>query len=458
VRILLLRPRPEPETIGLQHVMLVEPLELEVLAAATPARDQVAVVDMVLEKRSLEQILRRYRPQVLGVTGYITNVPAMIRTCRVAKAIDGTITTVAGGVHLEVRPDDLDHPSVDFRVLRNAATVWPVLLEQIRQSGLDGEPPPGVLRPGERCAPDALPPFDFSTPLPDRSTTRSYRERYFYIFHDKVALLKSSYGCPYSCSFCFCREITGHRYHERPLDEVFLELQGIHEREVYIVDDDFLVSVARVEAFLDGLQSRDIHKHYLLYGRADFIARHPTLLERFRDAGLRTVIVGFESFDDEELAGMAKGVDAATNREAVAVLQKLGVQCYATIILQPHWDAAAFKALGDTLVELGIRYVNLQPLTPLPGTGFSVPDDQLVISRSDFARWDLAHVTVRPEHMSVAAYYRQIIDTYTRVLYQPRVLASYLRHPPRSLWRMASGNTRVYRQYLHKMKEAERHG
>ena len=31
MKLLLIRPRPEKETIGLQHVMIVEPLELAVL-------------------------------------------------------------------------------------------------------------------------------------------------------------------------------------------------------------------------------------------------------------------------------------------------------------------------------------------------------------------------------------------------------------------------------------------
>ena len=86
MRILLVRPRPDPETIGLQHVMLVEPMELEVLAATLGPEHPVEVRDMVLEDERLEHFLARFAPDVLGVTGYITNVPAMIDYCRRAKA------------------------------------------------------------------------------------------------------------------------------------------------------------------------------------------------------------------------------------------------------------------------------------------------------------------------------------------------------------------------------------
>jgi len=47
--------------------------------------------------------------------------------------------------------------------------------------------------------------------------------------------------------------------------------------------------------------------------------------------------------------------------------------------------------------KLGIKFVNLQPLTPLKGTELEVNEEELVISRSDFVKWDLAHVTIRPE-------------------------------------------------------------
>lgn len=451
MRILLVRPRPDPETIGLQHVMLVEPMELEVLAATLGPDDAVEVRDMVLERQPLEHFLARFSPDVLGVTGYITNVPAMIDYCRRAKAWNPALTTVVGGVHCEVCPGDLDDASVDYRVVRNPVAAFPALLRHVTG---DGERPPGVFGPGEDVDRDALPPFDWSYPLPRRELSRRYRHRYFYIFHDKVALLKTAFGCPFTCTFCFCREITGHAYQRRPLTEVMRDLTRIDEREVYIVDDDFLVNRHQVEEFLDAVGSYGIDKHYLVYGRADFIARNADLMERLREAGLRTVIVGFESFDDDELDGFDKGIDAATNREAMTVLNRLKIECYATVILSPDWGHEEFAALDRNIRELGIRFINLQPLTPLPGTGMEVPDDQLVIPRDDFARWDLAHVTVRPTKLSVEEYYGKIIESYTRALYRPGPLVSYLRYPPGMLRKMISGNAKVYRQYVKKKKEA----
>ena len=74
MKILFVRPAPAKETIGLQHLMIVEPLELEVLASLTSKDDVPVIVDMILEKESIEHIISIEKPDVFCVTGYITNV------------------------------------------------------------------------------------------------------------------------------------------------------------------------------------------------------------------------------------------------------------------------------------------------------------------------------------------------------------------------------------------------
>ena len=58
MKVLLVHPKADRATIGLQHVMLVEPLELEVLGALTQAPFEPVILDMQLEQRSLRWHLR----------------------------------------------------------------------------------------------------------------------------------------------------------------------------------------------------------------------------------------------------------------------------------------------------------------------------------------------------------------------------------------------------------------
>jgi len=454
MKILFVRPRPSAKTIGLQHVMIVEPLELEILATLVGSTNQAVIVDMILEKKPIDYFIRKENPDIICVTGYITNVPGMIDYCRCAKNINVRITTVVGGVHCEVCPQDLNDASIDYRVVRNATTVFPLLLEYFENGKLF---PKGVLKYNEQLLLAELPPFNFTFPIPDRSLTSRYRKEYFYIFYDKVALIKTSFGCPFTCNFCFCREITRGGYFELPLNEVIKELQSIKEKNIYIVDDDFLTSGTRVMDFIEANRSSGLDKNYLLYGRADFIAGNPTIMADFKAIGLKTVIVGFESFYDLELKNYHKNTDAKTNEEAMKVLNQNKIDCYATIIVSPDWGKKDFDFCRDKIRELGIHYVNLQPFTPLPGTGNTVEMAELIIPFSDFERWDLAHVTIRPRKMSTAEFYKNILRLYNSILFQPRFLLDYIqKYNLVMLLKMIKGSINIRKQYWSKIKEVKR--
>jgi len=452
MKIMLVRPKPEKETIGLQHVMIVEPLELEVIASTI--KEECVIIDMILENKSIEYFIRKEKPDVLAITGYITNVNTIIRYCKVAKNINPRIATVVGGVHCEVVPEDFDNEYIDFRVVRNATTEFPKLINHLNY---EEELPKCVFKTKQEIDFNKLQKINFNYPSPNRKLTRKYRHKYFYIFHDKVALIKTAFGCPYKCDFCFCRKITYDQYHPRKVKGVLDELERIKEKEIYIVDDDFLVNKVRVTEFLDGIEKRNIKKNYLIYARSDFIIKNKDLVRRFKTLGLKTVIVGFESFNEEELKKYNKSNNVKTNEECMFFLNQIRIDCYATVIINPEWDYKDFKILEKKLKELKIKYVNLQPLTPLPKTDFLIDEERLCIKKEEYEKWDLAHVSIKPTKMSVPEFYNQIIKLYSKIVFRPNVLISYLKHSPMMLFRIIRGSYLVNKQYKQKYLEALQH-
>lgn len=450
MKILFLRPSAPEETIGLQHLMIVEPLELELLATLVEKEHEVIIIDLILEKQSAEYFIKKYMPDMVCITGYITHTADMLKISQKAKEINSKIITVAGGVYIEKLPEKINSPFVDYRVVRNALLEFPKLLNYIENRG---EFPLGVLRIDEILDETTLPEYNFSVPIPNRRLTKKYRDKYFYVFHPKVALLKTSFGCPFPCSFCFCRKITGDNYWERPLEEVIEELKGIEENEVYIIDDNFLVSKERVMSFIDLLKKHSIKKRYLIYGRADFIAKHPKTIKRFKKYGLRTIIVGFESFNDNELTSLNKKSMAKTNEYAMNVLNKYKVDCYASVIAMPEWSKEDFRKATKKMIDLKIRFLNIQPLTPLEKTDINFDDNNLIINRSDYARWDLAHIVVKPEKMSVKEFYREILKMYIRVLFQPSNLIHHIKYPIKYQIKLLLGAIKVKKQYSRKINE-----
>ena len=448
MNILFIRPSIPEETIGLQHVMIVEPLELEILATLVEKEHTVEIVDMILEKESLPYFIKKHRPDVACLTGYITHSNVIKSLCAEIKAINSQIVTVVGGVQIEKMPECVDSEFVDYRVLRNAVDVFPKLISYI-ENGTSF--PDGVLRKHEMMDEDKLPDYQFDVPIPNRSLTKKYRKHYFYVFHDKVALLKTSFGCPFPCNFCYCRKITGEKYVERELGEVITELQSIKEKEVYIIDDNFLVSEKRVRSFLELLKKNNIRKKYLIYGRADFIAHHPEVIRDFKALGLRTIIVGFESFNDDELSSLNKKTVSETNEKAMKILNVNQVDCYASVIVMPEWDKNDFARATKKMIDLGIRFVNVQPLTPLEKTDIDFDDNRLIIPRSACEKWDLAHVVINPEKLSLSEYYEEILKMYQNILFRPLNLLHHVKYPLNRQFRLFKGALKVRKQYVKKM-------
>ncbi|CAK8722581.1 Radical SAM superfamily enzyme YgiQ, UPF0313 family [Candidatus Electrothrix aarhusensis] len=455
MNILLIRPRPSRETIGLQHVMICEPLELEYLAASiADLGHQVDILDMILEKRPLPELLTEFQPDLVAMTGYISHVRIIKAMADTIKAWSSACLTVVGGVHAEVVPDDFQHPNLDAIICANGMTTFRELVccAAAGQSltGQTLQELPGVWLPGKARP---VKKTSFQQPFPDRTKVTRYRHRYYYLFHNPCALIKTSFGCPFQCNFCFCREITDHQYFERPLAEVMEELSLIPEQEIYIVDDNFLVNADRVMAFCAELEQRGLEKRFLIYGRADFIAAHPEVIQRFAANGLRAVIVGIESCLDQDLDRFNKKSTLAMNEQAVAVLAENQVDCYATMILGMDWSNADFRKLSRWLKKMDLSFVNLQPFTPLRGTAAGEGyEESLRIPRSEYEKWDLAHLVLRPSKISVASYYWNIIRVYYSVTFRPKSMLSLLR---RFGWaenlRLFLGSSRVTLQYFGKV-------
>lgn len=448
MKVLLIRPKPPKETIGLQHVMICEPLELEYLVSNVPEdikdKVQLKIYDLILEKKSYKDILIEEMPDFIVFTGYITHIGAIKELSKTAKKIIPSIKTGVGGVHAEVIPSDFESPFIDFIYTANSIESFNVTLngllidETVDEINNDIE----VINSKEKS---------YNYIHPNRKSVEKYRREYYYMFHNPCALIKTSYGCPYNCSFCFCKEITS--YYARDIDNVLVELEKIEEEEIYIVDDDFLYNVDRIREFIGGLRKRNIHKKFLVYGRADFIVKNEDIIKKFKEAGLQAVIVGIESARAKDLEEYHKGTTREINEKCINILKRLDIELYATLILPLDFTKKDFKELRDWLRSLDVRFVNLQPLTPLPGTDiFEDYIPHLLVEREDYSKWDMAHVVLKPEHMSIRAYYYQLLLSYYRVIMRPKHMKALInKYGRKECMKMLRGSSFVSWQYVKKI-------
>ena len=454
MRILLVRPPVPKHTIGLKHVMVCEPLELEYVAAGAVGHD-VRIFDMILE-RGLDRQLRTFRPDIVATSCYITGVNEAIKVCRTAKRHNRDCFTVVGGVHASVAPEDFADPSVDCIALGDGTSLMPQIIGAVGGETSLASIPNLALPSGPhtvvRTRSSVYMPQPDTLPFPRRDLTAHLRHRYYYLFHQPVAVMKTTWGCWYNCGFCMTWAVTGGMAFSRSPESIVAELEQISETEVYIVDDIFLINRARLTEIAQLIRKRGITKKFLVYGRADFISEHEEVIREWSELGMSAVIVGLEAGTDAELNDLDKRCTLAQNKSAIDVLRRQGVDIYASLITQPEYGVKDWRRLAEFIDVHKLYYVNISPLTPMPGSPmWQKYEPHTTVDRAAHGLWDLTHC-VLPTRLPLKQYYRQLLRLYARtVLNMRRAGRITLRTRP-PIWspkylRLWMGAARIFLQF-----------
>lgn len=455
MKILLVRPAVPEHTIGLKNIMICEPLELEYAAACLEGHD-VQIFDLLVEK-GLEQRLRSFEPDVVGSSCYITGVNEVIKVMRVAKRIHPKVLTVVGGVHASQVAEDFADYSVDVIVRGDGTTVLPKVIEAYQNGSslydIAGLAIPIGDRRVELTADTAYMPRPDELPLPRRDLVAHLSEKYYYLMHQPVATMKTTWGCWYKCNFCFTWRITdGHPYSRSP-ESIVEELEQITAEDVYIVDDIFLINRSRLRKLADMIRERNIKKKYLVYARADFIAENEEIIAEWADLGLSAVFIGLEAATNPELDSMDKECDVDHNVRAIEMLRKYGVDTYGSLIPNPDYLPDDWQRLWEFIKTTGLYYVNISPLTPMPGTViWDEYKDKTTVPREAHGLWDLSHVLL-PTKMPLKAYYRSLMKLYWKTVMNPVRASKLTQRTLPSIWsrkylRLFLGAMKIGRQFL----------
>ena len=394
MRILLVKPKPRLGTIlGLQRFQMLEPLELGYLAAALPAGHDVRVLDLRRARRAEPAFLgalARYRPDLIGFTGYTHEASAVKHLARVARAAAATVRIVVGGHHATMLPGDFHTPDIDYVVRGAGCAAFRALVESLER----GEEPvgvPGLLRTGDgwdtqaaTARPEVPDPASLPAPRRDLWDHRAYYATWLCAqpadwqrIWTPVAMVRTSFGCRMRCSFCVVPHIYDGRHLPRPVGAVVDEIAALPVDHVYFADDENFIDADFSRALADALAERGVRKRYFAWARSTTITRFPDVLRRWRAIGLDAVFVGFEYASDDELRHARKGATLAVNEEAHAVLAALGIALHAAFMIHPEYSRADFARLADYVAGMPPAEFSFTVCTPSPGT----PDYDAMRSR-----------------------------------------------------------------------------
>ena len=418
MKVLVVRPKAA-NTLGYLNVVDTEPLELEYLY--TVLRDygaEACIYDALLDHKALSRVLLDEQPDVICITGYITQRNLIRKYGAIAKRRIPGIKVIAGGVFAELTYAQLYDDNIDYIIHTSSLKTFIEVIRCIDQDretaipaikGICYRQADGTWHKNDNVIADIN-----DLPIPDRSYFYRTMNRYKYLDYKPCASVKTTYSCPYACSFCYCRKLNSGRYSARDMRLVIEEIKSIQCDNIYVVDDDFLFDKSRLETFITLIEKNGIRKNFLVYGRADFVANNKTMMMRLKKAGVCLVMVGLESMVDAELENYNKKSSRAINEACIRVLRECNITCMGFLMVDQNARKSDFAAVAKWMETVDLTYISVAIHTPLPGSDiYENYRDQFIDTK--IQHFDFLHCMLQPKHMSLRAYYRECHKLYRKI-------------------------------------------
>jgi len=380
MRILLINPpncgRSIPEErygiTSIKKIFRSEPLALEALAGNLYGHE-IRIVDLKVEPDALETALSAFAPDLVGFTAVTCEAQTVLAMAQTVKGLSGAMVVV-GGVHASCQPEFFNQPQVDFVVVGLGKLSLRELVQELERGNQQPQIA-GIARtsPGQplNLTPRNYSNADLVDEVPPRYDLVDHYRPHYSLENLKIpiGLVSSAVGCPYDCHFCCISPITGGHYLTADINSVVRDIKLLDAVPlIRLVDANSFGNPAAALKLAEAIAAAGINKQYLADVRADLVARQPELIKRWKEVGLRAVVIGFEEIDDRALHQMNKAAEAEKNHQAIEILHRLGVTIVGDFIISPDYCEEQFERLGTYVREQAIELPIYTVLTPLPGT------------------------------------------------------------------------------------------
>jgi radical SAM superfamily enzyme YgiQ (UPF0313 family) len=177
-------------------------------------------------------------------------------------------------------------------------------------------------------------------------------------------------GCRSRCTFCLWPQtVGGHRYRVRSADNVLAEVRWIREnmpevKEIMFDDDTFTDFRPRAEEIARGLGKLGVTWSCNAKANVPY-----STLKIMKDNGLRLLLVGYESGDDQILLNIKKGLRTDIARRFSADCRSLGITVHGTFILGLPGETRETIAKSIAFArEINPHTIQVSLAAPYPGT------------------------------------------------------------------------------------------
>jgi hopanoid biosynthesis associated radical SAM protein HpnJ len=196
-------------------------------------------------------------------------------------------------------------------------------------------------------------------------------EDYFigYLKHPYISVYTGR-GCKSRCTFCLWPQtVGGHRYRTRSVENVVAEIAEAKRRfpqvkEFFFDDDTFTDDLPRAEAIAEGLGKLGVT--WSCNAKANVPRK---TLEKLKAGGLRLLLVGYESGDQQILHNIKKGMRIEVAERFTKDCQDLGIAIHGTFILGlPGETRETIEKTIEWACKINPHTIQVSLAAPYPGT------------------------------------------------------------------------------------------
>jgi radical SAM superfamily enzyme YgiQ (UPF0313 family) len=307
-------------------------------------------------------------PDVLAITMRSCDHHNIERILASAKRLNPGVRTVIGGPHPTALPDALPRDDlVDHVVIGEGEIAFSELLDDVTAG-----------RSSARIIQGSSPSLE-ELPFEDRELydySQTIRmANYPGIFKPPMVTMVTCRGCAFKCGFCapHAEKMFGKRMRYRSPENVVAELKELHRKwnfkSIKFYNSDFFARKNWVLDFCEEFAASGIKADIMIQTRASSLCRSEEALVALRDAGLKLVLMGWESGSQRMLDFMDKGCDVEDNYRSAELCRKHGIMFGGSFMFGvPTETAEDIKASVDLARKARPHFASVAFFTPLPGT------------------------------------------------------------------------------------------
>lgn len=313
------------------------------------------------------------RPYIIGVSCLTAHVGRGYKIAKLIKQTYPDSIVVFGGLHPSALPEEaLSTGYVDYVVRGEGEEVMLQLHRALRGAG-DPTKIKGVsfIRDGHIINnPEAplIPDINDIPPFP-----------YHLFEHEKYdrGFMTTSRGCPYRCSYCSQRLLTGMTYRYKSAENIIKELELLvdkyGQKQVVFFDDNFCLNARRVHQICDMIIERNLHKRVKLavQTRADNVLKYggEELIKHMAQAGFTNLGFGLET-GVQRLANLIRKDETIEDHLEVArMCQRNGIDVTFFMIMGlPTETSEDRKTSFEVVKSAKLEATKYNNLIPYPGT------------------------------------------------------------------------------------------